>query len=381
MKHYKKYVWIFLGIIASSGLAFVLIPQSTQENVKITDQNATKQTKALYSNLKKIAAKGVMFGHQDDLAYGVHWENEKDRSDVKDVCGDYPAIYGWDIGWLGVSTHNLDSVSFKSMKKWMLQAYKRGGINTISWHMNNLETDGGSWDKTPAVKHILPNGKKHEVYLQRLDAFAKFAKSLRPGWFKKPIPIVFRPFHEHTGSWFWWGKGNCTADEYKQLWRFTVDYLRNEKGVHNLLYCYSTDIFSSREQYLEFYPGDDYVDILGVDNYHHMKGKEGDYEKTVQMFEMLSELAAEKDKIATLSETGLESIPMETWWTEMLLKAIKHNDKTSRIAWALVWRNDRPGHHFGPHKGHKSAPNFVKFYQDDFTIFEKDLPNMYRFAQ
>lgn len=58
----------------------------------------TKKTIALYRNLKKVLAKGIMFGHQDDLAYGVNWKYQADRSDVKDVAGDYPAVYGWELG-------------------------------------------------------------------------------------------------------------------------------------------------------------------------------------------------------------------------------------------------------------------------------------------
>lgn len=373
MNQIMKMIWGSIMVI----LQITCAAPFTSDEIPQTDPNATNSTKALYKNLKDVAPKGVLFGHQDDLAYGVTWEKEQDRSDVKDVCGDYPAVYGWDIGWLGISEYNLDTVYFDDMKRWMLEAYKRGGINTVSWHINNLETGGGSWDKTPAVRHILPDSSKHEVYLQRLDAFADFAKSLKPGLFKKPIPIIFRPFHEHTGSWFWWGKGNCTAEEYKQLWRFTVEYLRDVKGVHNLLYTYSTDVVDSLDQYLEFYPGDDYVDIIGIDNYHFLKSPQT-IDKSVAMLEMITDFAEEKNKVAALTETGLESIPMEDWFTNVLLKTIKNNEKTSKIAWVLVWRNDRPDHHYAPYKGHKSVPDFQKFYQDHFTIFESDLPKMYK---
>lgn len=350
---------------------------SDDAELKITDRKATKATKALYKNLKELTGKGVLFGHQDDLAYGVRWSVEQGRSDVKESCGDYPAVYGWDIGWLGEAPHNLDSVEFKNMKKWMIEAYQRGGINTVSWHLKNPHNGESSWDKTHTIPHILPGGESHQAYLKKLDAFAAFAKDLKPGWFQKPIPIIFRPFHEHTGSWFWWGKGNCTAEEYKALWRFTVDYLRKEKDVHNILYCYASDIIQSKEHYLEFYPGDDYVDILGLDNYHHMKVKE-DVEKSGQMLSMVSEIATEKDKIAALTETGLESVPNENWWTEILLPTLQYDKNTQKIAWVLIWRNDNPKHHYAPYKGHKSQSSFEKFHQHEFTLFERDLPNMYK---
>ncbi len=117
---------------------------------------------------------------------------------------------------------------------------------------------------TSAVKHILKGGKEHEKFITWVDKVANFALSLKSGMWGKKIPIIFRPFHEHTGKWFWWGDGNCTADEYKALWRMTVDRLR-ARGVDNFIYAYSPDNFKSKEHYLDFYPGHDYVDILGHD--------------------------------------------------------------------------------------------------------------------
>src|SRR5690349_8116418 len=99
------------------------------------DKNATKQTVALCNNLKKLAVKGYMFGHQDDLAYGVNWHYENGRSDVKEVAGDYPAVYGWELGNLEVNEEkNLDGVPFKKMRQFIKEGYERGGVITISWH-------------------------------------------------------------------------------------------------------------------------------------------------------------------------------------------------------------------------------------------------------
>ena len=80
------------------------------------------------------------------------------------------------------------------------------------------------------------------------------------------IPVIFRPFHELNGNWFWWGGKNCTPDELKQLYQFTETYLRDKKNVHNLLYAYNTDKFSSKEEYLKV-SGDEWVDIIGFDIY------------------------------------------------------------------------------------------------------------------
>ena len=255
-----------VGLLLASACA-------TQYDVKLVDQNATAETKALYSNLKDLSGNRILFGHQDDLAYGVHWKDEPGRSDVKDVVGSYPAVFGWDIGNIeGETDANLDKVRFEDMKAWIKQGFETGGVITISWHMNNPASGGHSWDTTRAVYTILPGGENHEKYKGWLDRFAAFNEDLEVGWLRRlglgtKVPVVFRPFHEHTGSWFWWGGDNVTAEEYKSLWRFTVEYLRDVKGIHNLLFAYSPDRFRTIEDYLAYYPGDEYVDVLGIDDY------------------------------------------------------------------------------------------------------------------
>ena len=68
-------------------------------NVKLVDTTATKETVLLYRNLKKLADNKIIFGHHDDTAYGVGWEGEEGRSDVKSVVKSYPGVYGWDFSW------------------------------------------------------------------------------------------------------------------------------------------------------------------------------------------------------------------------------------------------------------------------------------------
>ncbi len=125
--------------------------------------------------------------------------------------------------------------------------------------MDNPVSGSNAWDTTQAVYAILPGGTQHALFRSWLDRFADFAHTLRgvpPGRTDTvAIPIIFRPYHEWTGSWFWWGRNHCSPDEFVQLWHFTVDYLRQEKGLHNLLLAYSSDRFHSPEDYLERYPG------------------------------------------------------------------------------------------------------------------------------
>jgi mannan endo-1,4-beta-mannosidase len=353
---------------------------------QLIDKKATEETKALYLNLKKISEKGIMFGHQEDLAYGVGWNATTGRSDVKDVCGAYPAVHGWDLGKEG-DENNIDHVSFANIKKWIVETYTRGGINTISWHVDNPSTKSNAWDTTGnAVKNILPGGKDHAGFKLRLDKVADFLSTLKSG--NTYIPIIFRPYHEHNGNWFWWGKGPSIEQDYIALWKFTIDYLKNEKGLHHLIYAFSPDrsrmdMNNAAASYLYGYPGDTYVDILGFDNYMDVgitwnkKSKEEQRADFIKGLETISNLAKEKNKVAACTETGLEGVTNPDWYTQVVLEPLK-STPTIKLAYILVWRNANDKHHYAPYPEHASVEDFVKFYKDDYTLFENDIPNVYK---
>ena len=344
------------------------------------DKDATKETKALFSNLKKLAQKGFMFGHQDALAYGVTWKYEKSRSDVKDVTGDYPAVYGWDLGGIerDNSTVNLDGVPFNKMKQFIKEGYERGGVITISWHADSPWGNGkNAWDTTHGtVTSILPSGVNHELFKSWLDKVADFISSLK-GSKGEAIPILFRPFHELTGNWFWWCRNTCSEEEFKTLWRFVSYYLQQEKGLHNLLYVYNTSgDFKNKEEFLQRYPGDDKVDMLSFDAYQYDDPQKNDWfvKNTNSLLQMAGEAANEKNKLFAFGETGYEAIPYANWWTNTLLKAIGDN----KISYVLLWRNHGMAawngkmHYYAPYKGQVSENDFVQFYKLPKTIFEKE---------
>jgi len=179
------------------------------------DPQATPETVALFQRLRAQSSKGVLFGHQDTSAYGVGWRGDKNRSDIKDVCGDWPVVYGWDLGDSHKSV-NLDGVRFEVMTRLIIEADARGGINTLSLHLENSVTGGNAWDKRPAVENILPGGSNHATFLKTLDQVATFLGTLKrkDG---KLIPVVLRPFHEHNQDWSWWGTKACTEKEFVAL--------------------------------------------------------------------------------------------------------------------------------------------------------------------
>ncbi len=356
-----------------TGVAFLLILASLTSfawKAQPADPEATRETARLYRNLLKLQQRGILFGHQDALPYGYGWFYEEGRSDVKEVCGDYPAVYGWELGHLELgSSLSLDSVRFDKIRSLLTMAFLRGGVNTISWHLRNPLTGGTAWDVSSreVVRSVLPGGDKHILFLDYLDKLAGFMLSLRTpdGKF---IPVIFRPYHEHTGSWFWWGKNLCSTEEYKALWRFTVTYLRDTRKIHHLLYAYSTDRFSTREEYLERYPGDDIIDILAFDLYDRGPEYPGVLKNCAGI---VSGLAAGKKKIGAVSETGGPIASQPRWWTESLLM----NLRGYNLSYVLVWRNpwNRPNEAFAPYPGHPSSENFILFYRDPRTLFQKEV--------
>lgn len=345
------------------------------EEIKTVDPEASNETVALMSNLLKYKDQALMFGHQDDLAYGIGWIAEEFSSDVQKTCGKFPAVFGWDAGEIG-QERNIDGVVFSNMQKWMVEVYERGGINTLSWHLDNPVTMDDSWDRTPAVHAIIPGGELHEEFKKTMDDLADFLAGLKTEdgtW----VPVIFRPWHELNGSWFWWGRDNCSVEDFKALFRFTVEYFRDVKGLHHLLYSYSTDKFSSYEEYMERWPGDEYVDLIGYDDYHNFAEKSSIH-KGIKSLQILAALGDSLNKPFALTETGLESIPEPLWFTEHVLAPIKNDELARKASYMLVWRNFDKKHHYAPYPGHISEEEFKKFEADEFTWFLDELPDMYK---
>jgi mannan endo-1,4-beta-mannosidase len=190
------------------------------------------------------------------------------------------------------------------------------------------------------------------------------------------IPVILRPYHEHNHTWSWWGASACTVEEYNALWKMTVEYLRDTHDIHHLLYAISPQEVGTQAEYLDRYPGDAWVDILGMDCYY-LTGK-SQVSRLGNALAAIATLADSRGKIPALTEVGVEGVPLSDWWTNCLLTAISYNGDSKKTAWALVWRNASKEHFFAPYPGQASASDFVKFYQDPFTRIEKDLPAMYQ---
>ncbi|HSC52283.1 MAG TPA: glycosyl hydrolase [Phnomibacter sp.] len=377
MKTKKRYEWfLFFSLLGIYTISF------GQQKPVLIDKLATPETKALYANLHKLSKKHILFGHQHATQYGHGWMGDENRSDVQSVTGSHPAVIGVDFSGLSGMPDSLVKMNAALLKKNIEDTYNRGGVTTASWHFNNPAGGDFYWkdsSSVAAVPLLLPGASLHTKYIFILKNIAALANAC-VGKDGKKVPIIFRPYHELDGNWFWWGKKHCSAADIKALWQFTVRYLRDSLHVHNFIYAFSPDCtFNNVEEFTERYPGDEWVDMVGMDDYADF-GRYGQYnlEAAYAKLKLISDFAVQHRKLAALTETGLESIPNSNWWTATLLNTLKM--PKLRLCYVLVWRNDAhsPTHYYAPFPGQFSAPDFIRFYEDKFTLFENDLRKMYK---
>ncbi|KAK6186904.1 hypothetical protein SNE40_006164 [Patella caerulea] len=297
------------------------------------------------------------------------------------MTGSYPAILGMDLGDRSYKP-NITS-------HWLgRRAYERNEIITLSIHFKNPVTGGSPWiggdkgDTLKTVKRILPRGDHNSKLNEVLDEVASWAHSFTDSQ-GKLIPAIFGYLHELNGGWFWWGlnnKAQNTAQELQELYLYTVQYLRDQKGVHNFLYAYSPDKFASKDDYLKTYPGDDVVDIFGMDWYY---ASPSDLKTTLhRSVKDVVEMAEKRNKVPALTETGymgdgINKFP--NFWQEYILDILKSDPTTKRIAFVHTWSNHCYGNAYCeiwvPYKGHPAESAFVtNFYNDSLTILSNQLP-------
>jgi len=362
-----------------------VVKQDLTVQLSIVDKSATTETKALYSQLWKIQDKGFMFGHHDDLVYGRKWYNQPGGSDTKDVCGDYPAVFSVDFAEV-MDDRSLSNNDNSIRQRCIKEARARGEVIIACCHLNNPLTNGDAWDNTnvTVAKQILIEGSatniRFKIWLDRLAVFASTLKDDQG----KLIPVIFRPFHEHTQSWSWWGSSCTTQAEFINLWRFTVTYLRDTKGVHQFIYAISPqmDGTQTKEEILFRWPGDDYVDFMGMDCYHGLNTA-----AFMNNLRNLSLLSQEKKKPCGVTETGIEGIKNSDgsdctdYWTKQILTPLTGR----KVSMVVMWRNKYDPsssgvHYYSVFPGQASVIDFTTLYKSSISLFSKDLPDMYKLA-
>jgi mannan endo-1,4-beta-mannosidase len=261
----------------------------------LVNKNSTANTKKLYSFLKDSYGKYVITGQQCDG--GI---NGNEFKAIKNLTGDYPALLGLDM--MDYTPSRTAFGASSSAVEKAIEFANKGGIVTFCWHWNapteylnsTANSPDGWWggfytqsSKFDIAKVMNGQDAKGKKLLDRdIKEIAKQLKRLE----KAGVPVIWRPLHEGSGGWFWWGaKG---SDAYKKLWKYLYKELTNTYGCNNLIWVYNG-------QSADWYPGDEYVDIVGEDIYpgNHV------YDPQVSRFRQAINYGS-KTKITALTENG-----------------------------------------------------------------------------
>ncbi|MCR4618227.1 MAG: glycoside hydrolase family 26 protein [Lachnospiraceae bacterium] len=412
------------------------------------DKDCDKSVKSLYKYMDAMGrSKCVMFGQENNLQCKAG-DRKYSHSDTYDLVGDYPALLAFDVlsftgvefnatrynqfytedipGWKALPHLETEGVDPRLSDIYAAAAFAKrhielGGVFSLSAHMPNFlfskvredYTEGTTpaiakynyKEYTPnrcegkVVKEVMPGGKANDAFTRYLDIIAIFAKAVEK-------PFFFRPLHENTGSWFWWGKDHCSPSQFKDLWRYIVEYLRDKKDVHNLLYAYSPGSENAdASEYEERYPGDDMVDLIGVDMYDPDTEKgDGSFflKKFRHQLSILDEVSAKHNKLMAVTETGLASNnPDEDCHATAIhltgnINKKWHSDildcvSDSNASYFLLWANfSKYGTYYTPyidHRnedgslfGHEMCDDFIEYYNDERSIFashQKDAVSLF----
>ncbi|MFH4967690.1 glycosyl hydrolase [Gaetbulibacter sp. M240] len=374
--------------ISANTETFTLLPEETRNYM--VNPNATNETTAMFYNLKTISKTNYLVGQHD--AFSSFYMDIGGDSDIKKTTGSDPALLGSDFMYITDDANNETSSNWyfqqeQSIKQRVTEAYNKGMVNIFAWHFREpfegLEfytSQMSDYQKQNAFKSILPGGINHDYYKRKLEKIAEVAKSLvdNNGAY---IPFIFRPFHEFDGDWFWWGASYCSPEEFKTLWQFTVTYLRDDLLVNNILFAFSPDNkFNTEAEYLDRYPGDAYVDVLGMDNYgDFISMTQTGVDEANKKLKIISDLAIQKVKIAALTESGYFVKPGVTdpdpqFYSKNLYEALTNNDVN--LAFMMFWNNDAEKY-CTPPPGLATTNDFILFTDKPESLLQNEIPNMY----
>jgi mannan endo-1,4-beta-mannosidase len=217
-----------------------------------------------FHSLEGKKEKRILTGQFSDFGHGA---NLKIMAAIHDQTGHWPAIVGVDYADFG-----RGGLTFKEPNQTAIDYWRQGGLVTISAHLYNPANPkgGGLRDKGVNIADLLESGSDtHMRWMKELDLLADGLLELK----NAGVVVLWRPFHEMNGGWFWWGAQN--PDAFIKVWRHMFDYFSNTKGLDNLLWVYGPNHGSNTAK---FYAGDAFVDIVGLDAYtdfidlEHIKG-------------------------------------------------------------------------------------------------------------
>ena len=281
----------------------------------LCNPSASQQAKKVYEFLLQQSGKKTLSGAMSGSS------NSNDFADlIYSNVGKYPALTGYDFIFLQYSPTPENwswKVNYNDISA-AREQWNNNGLVSYMWHWN-VPTSESAWkngtekgdytgyafysDKTAFdIKEALKEGTWQNQFLMKdIEEAASYLKNLRDAG----IPVIWRPLHEaagnynlysDNGAWFWWGKGG--AEPCKQLWRLLYDQFTNVHGLNNLIWVWTVDATAGCEdQYDDWYPGDDVVDIVGVDIY------ENNTDAKTRQFQALVDVT-KGNKLVSVSECG-----------------------------------------------------------------------------
>ena len=334
------------------------------------DVNATQETKNLLNNLAKIAdSDQFIFGQEFPMSFKLDGtRNDLSTSDSKEVSGDHPGVFGIDPHYMLYKTASDRQMHINEAK----YAHNNGAVVTFDFHqesrfdhsiyMSNITTPE---DKTLMYDIVNNLNGSREWFYDEIDQVISIINN------DLSFPVVWRLYHEMDGNWFWWGSAanNHSKQLYIDFYKLTVDYIKNKTNL--VLFAWSPN----KEFDTAYYPGDNYVDIVGIDIY------DTNVYNTQQKLIELTNFSLEHNKVAVLSEVGMNKYIKETpnFWTNNILKPIKEAGSSIKIAWVLSWFNapwkSSQDDLFIPNKDSstKAKNDFIEFKNDSKTLFLEDV--------
>jgi len=261
----------------------------------LVNPNADENTKRLYKFLCDIYGKYSLAGQYADEGRA---SSEYEKITAK--TGKTFAVLGLDMGnySLGSKAHGAESKTVEYAYDWYKNA---GGIVQLCWHWTTPEDYAVNSGDQPWYSSFYKEGSKldldkimngeddaaYQLLMDDIDNMANELARLRDAG----VPVLWRPFHEAAGGWFWWG--NCEPESYKKLWNVMYDKMTNEHNLTNLIWVWNG-------QDPAWYPGDETVDINGWDIY---AGNHVDSSQSGRFDDMATNYGT-KTKLIALTENG-----------------------------------------------------------------------------
>ena len=285
----KSWGWISIDSLVLKE-AEALDKEIYNVSAKLVNENATENTKRVFSYMCDIYGTDFLSGQYCDMGQYGH----ENACIWKTTGGKYPAVLGLDF--MECSPSRVANGSTSNATEYAKEFWENGGIVTFCWHWNVPEkylTDiwwnGFYKEGTNIDLDAIMNGEDEEgmeLLVSDMDAIAEQLKILQ----EADVPVLWRPLHEASGGWFWWG--NCEPESYIKLYQMMYERYTEYHGLNNLIWVWNG-------QDGDWYPGDEYVDIIGEDIYP------GEQVYTSQMNRYMKALDyTEANKMIVLSENG-----------------------------------------------------------------------------